>query len=66
MLGNDGQMSRTSGLFRFKTCLMGVIPDNQDNELLKYPKREKLWETVKKWQFNNWSIANAWIQPSLR
>ena len=37
--------------------VMGVIPDNQDNELLKYPKRENFWETVKKWQFNNWSIA---------
>ena len=37
--------------------VMGVIPDNQDNELLKYPKRENFWETVKKWQLNNWSIA---------
>ena len=36
---------------------MGVIPDNQDNELLKYPKRENFWETVKKWELNNWSIA---------
>ena len=37
--------------------VMGVIPNNQDNELLKYPKRENFWETVKKWKLNNWSIA---------
>ena len=37
--------------------VMGVIPDNQDNEILKYPKRENFWETVKKWELNNWSIA---------
>ena len=37
--------------------VMGVIPNNQDNEILKYPKREKFWETVKKWELNNWSIA---------
>ena len=37
--------------------VMGVIPDNQDNELLKYPKRENFWEIVKKWELNNWSIA---------
>jgi len=36
---------------------MGVIPDNQDNELLKYPKRENFWEIVKKWELNDWSIA---------
>ena len=37
--------------------VMGVIPDNQDNEILKYPKRENFWETVKKWELNDWSIA---------
>ena len=37
--------------------VMGVIPDNQDNELLKYPKRENFWEIVKKWELNDWSIA---------
>jgi hypothetical protein len=36
---------------------MGVIPNNQDNELLKYPKRENFWEIVKKWELNDWSIA---------
>ena len=37
--------------------VMGVIHDNQDNELLKYPKRENFWEIVKKWELNDWSIA---------
>ena len=37
--------------------VMGVIPNNQDNELLKYPKRENFWEIVKKWELNDWSIA---------
>ena len=37
--------------------VMGVIPDNQDSELLKYPKREDFWKIVKKWESNNWSIA---------
>ena len=27
--------------------VMGVIPNNHDNELLKYPKRENFWEIVK-------------------
>lgn len=37
--------------------VVGVIPDNQDIELLKYPKRENFWEIVKKWELNDWSIA---------
>ena len=37
--------------------VMGVIPNNQDDELLKYPKRENFWEIVKKWELNDWSIA---------
>ena len=37
--------------------VVGVIPDNQDIELLKYPKRENFWEIVKKWKSSDWSIA---------
>ena len=37
--------------------VMGIIPDNQDNELLKYPKRDNFWEIVKKWKSSGWSIA---------
>ena len=28
--------------------VMGVIPNNQDDELLKYPKRENFWKVIKK------------------
>ena len=37
--------------------VMGVIPNNQDDELLKYPKRENFWKIIKKWHTNDWSIA---------
>ena len=37
--------------------VMGVIPNNQDNELLKYPKRENFWTIVDNWRSNDWSIA---------
>ena len=37
--------------------VMGVIPDNKDNELLKYPRRENFWKIVKNWELNHWSIA---------
>ena len=37
--------------------VMGVIPDNKDIELLKYPKRENFWKIVKNWQNKDWSIA---------
>ena len=37
--------------------VMGVIPDNQDGELLKYPKKENFWQIVKNWKSNGWSIA---------
>ncbi len=37
--------------------VLGVIPDNQDDELLAYPKREGFWDIVKKWESNGWSIA---------
>ncbi len=37
--------------------VLGVIPDNQDDELLSYPKREGFWQIVKKWKSDGWSIA---------
>lgn len=37
--------------------IIGVIPNNQDDELLKYPKRENFWQTVNSWKLNKWSIA---------
>ncbi len=37
--------------------VMGVIPDNKDAELLKYPKRENFWQIIKNWKSNDWTIA---------
>ena len=37
--------------------VVGIIPFNQDNELLAYPKRDNFWEIVNKWKSQNWEIA---------
>jgi len=37
--------------------VLGVIPNNQDKELMNYPNKNDFWNIVKKWQLNNWSIA---------
>ena len=37
--------------------VLGIIPNNQDNELKKYPKKENFWQIVKKWQSKGWTIA---------
>ncbi len=37
--------------------VLGVIPNNKDEELLNYPEREEFWDTVKKWELDNWTIA---------
>jgi predicted deacetylase len=37
--------------------LLGVIPKNEDMELLSYPKRDNFWKIVKEWESNGWSIA---------
>ena len=37
--------------------ILGVIPDNQDEELKSYPKRENFWKIVKKWQSKGWEIS---------
>ena len=42
--------------FKIKPVL-GVIPKNEDNDLLKYPVRQDFWETVKKWDNDGWAIA---------
>ena len=36
--------------------VLGVIPNNQDEELKKYPKKN-FWQIVKKWQSKGWTIA---------
>ena len=37
--------------------VLGVIPDNKDEDLLRYPKKNDFWKTVKNWQLKKWSIA---------
>ncbi len=37
--------------------VLGVIPNNRDDELKKYPKKDNFWEIVKSWQSKGWTIA---------
>ena len=37
--------------------VLGIIPNNQDNELKKYPKKENFWQIVKRWQSKGLTIA---------
>ena len=37
--------------------VLGVIPNNEDNELLTFPLKENFWEKVKQWQSFGWEIC---------
>lgn len=37
--------------------IVGVIPDNQDKELLKYGEVDGFWGLVNEWQKKDWAIA---------
>ena len=37
--------------------LIGVIPNNHDRELLKFPKKNNFWEIINKWQSKGWEIS---------
>ena len=37
--------------------LLGVIPINQDPELLKYSRNDKFWERVQSWKNKGWEIT---------
>ena len=37
--------------------VLGVIPNNKDNELLSYPKKNNFWEQVRMWRNKGWEIA---------
>ena len=42
--------------YRIKPVL-GVIPKNEDNELLSYSKKDDFWEKVRIWKNKGWEIA---------
>jgi len=37
--------------------VLGVIPENKDNELLSYPKKDDFWEQIRIWKDKGWEIA---------
>ena len=37
--------------------LLGVIPKNEDSELLKYDKSGDFWQEVRNWSKNGWEIS---------
>jgi len=37
--------------------VLGVIPENKDTELLKYPRKNNFWEQVRIWKSKEWEIA---------
>ena len=37
--------------------VLGVIPNNQDEELLAYPKKNNFWDLVRNWKNKGWKIA---------
>ena len=37
--------------------VLGVIPDNQDKELLSYPRKNNFWDLVRNWEKKGWKIA---------
>ena len=37
--------------------VLGVIPNNKDNELLSYPKKNDFWQQIRIWKDKGWEIA---------
>ena len=37
--------------------VLGVIPNNQDKELLAYPKKENFWKQIQLWKNKGWEIS---------
>ena len=37
--------------------VLGVIPKNQDQNLLSYPKKNNFWDLVRNWKNKGWKIA---------
>tara|TARA_B100000029_G_C17386631_1_gene891828 strand:+ start:262 stop:1017 length:756 start_codon:yes stop_codon:yes gene_type:complete len=37
--------------------ILGVIPNNQDQELMNYPKKANFWDKVRQWKSKGWEIS---------
>lgn len=37
--------------------VLGVIPNNQDKELLSYPRKNNFWDLVRNWKNKGWKIS---------
>ena len=37
--------------------VLGVIPNNEDKDLLSFPFKKNFWDKVREWQSNKWEIA---------
>ena len=37
--------------------MLGVIPNNQDKELMKYKKKNNFWDLVRLWVNKGWEIS---------
>lgn len=56
---NWGLMDKCEKLFDEYSIkpVMGVIPNNQDQILKSFPKRNNFWKIVKNWQDKGWEIS---------
>ena len=52
-------MQKTEFLFEKHNIkpVLGVIPNNQDSDLLCYPKNDDFWEKVRNWKQKGWEIS---------
>ena len=52
-------MKKTELLFERYSIkpVLGVIPKNEDNELLSWPKKDDFWKQVRIWKDKGWEIA---------
>ena len=50
------QSERLFDKYKIKPVL-GVIPNNEDKELLTFPKKNNFWEEVRKWKDKGWEIS---------
>ena len=52
-------MDRSEALFnKFNIKpVIGVIPKNQDKDLLSYPKKDNFWDLIRIWQSKGWEVS---------